>query len=83
MIPLLTLCAIYAPKGHRATWFALMASLMNLALVAGALQTKYLNEIFVVGRGSYENLPVLMMWVVAIGFVMPLAAIFAFGRRLQ
>jgi hypothetical protein len=83
MIPLLTLCAIYAPKGHRATWFALMASLMNLALVAGALQTKYLNEIFVVGRGSYENLPALMMWVVAIGFVMPLAAIFAFGRRLK
>ena len=43
MIPLLTLIAIYAPAGHRATWFALMASLMNLALVAGALQTKYLN----------------------------------------
>ena len=37
MIPLLTLVAIYAPAGHRATWFALMASLMNLALVAGAL----------------------------------------------
>ena len=35
MIPLLTLVAIYAPAGHRATWFALMASLMNLALVAG------------------------------------------------
>ena len=58
MIPLLTLIAIYAPAGHRATWFALMASLMNLALVAGALQTKYLNEIFVVGRGDYANLPV-------------------------
>ena len=37
MIPLLTLIAIYAPSGHRATWFALMASLMNLALTAGAL----------------------------------------------
>ena len=46
MIPLLTLVAIYAPAGHRATWFALMASLMNLALVAGALLTKYLNLIF-------------------------------------
>ena len=49
MIPLLTLIAYYAPAGHRATWFALMASLMNLALVAGQLQTKYLNEMFVVG----------------------------------
>ncbi len=46
MIPLLTLCAIYAPEKRRATWFALMGSLMNLALVAAALQTKYLNQIF-------------------------------------
>jgi MFS family permease len=83
MIPLLTLCAIYAPAGRRATWFALMASLMNLALVAGALQTKYLNEIFVVDRGAYENLPYIMIWAIAIGFLVPLAAILAFGRRLR
>jgi MFS family permease len=83
MIPLLTLCAIYAPAGHRATWFALMASLMNLALVAGSLQTKYLNEIFVVGRGDYGNLPYIVGICLAVGFIVPLAAIFAFGRRLQ
>ena len=83
MIPLLTLCAIYAPAGRRATWFALMASLMNLALVAGALQTKYLNEIFVVSRGDYVNLPCIMIWAIAIGFIVPLAAILAFGRRLR
>ena len=56
MIPLLTLTAFYAPAGHRATWFALMASLMNMALVAGQLQTKYLNQLFVVGRGDYSEL---------------------------
>ncbi len=83
MIPLLTLCAIYAPKGQRATWFALMASLMNLALVAGALQTKYLNDIFVVSRGDYENLPYIVGWAITIGFIAPLAVIFAFGRRLK
>jgi MFS family permease len=83
MIPLLTLIAIYAPAGHRATWFALMASLMNLALVAGQLQTKYLNEVFVVSRGSYENLPFIVGICLIVGFVVPLAAIFAFGRRLQ
>lgn len=83
MIPLLTLCAIYAPAGHRATWFALMASLMNLALVAGALQTKYLNEILVVGRGDYGNLPYIVGICLIIGFLVPLTAIFAFGRRLQ
>lgn len=82
MIPLLTLVAYYAPSGHRATWFALMASLMNLALVAGQLQTKYLNEIFVVSRGSYEQLGALLLVTTMIGFVIPMAAILLFGRRV-
>lgn len=82
MIPLLTLVAIYAPAGHRATWFALMASLMNLALVAGALQTKYLNTLLPVDRGAYDNLPMLTVWVVLIGLSVPVAAILAFGRRV-
>ena len=55
MIPLLTLIAIYAPEGKRATWFALMASLMNLALTGAGLLTKYLNEIFPVSREVIEN----------------------------
>ena len=82
MIPLLTLIAYYAPAGHRATWFALMASLMNLALVAGQLQTKYLNQIFVVDRGDYDELGLLLIIVVAIGFILPIAAIVLFGRRI-
>lgn len=82
MIPLLTLCAIYAPEKRRATWFALMGSLMNLALVAGALQTKYLNTIFVVDRGSYDNLPLILGLVMAIGLIIPLTAILLFGRKL-
>jgi MFS family permease len=81
MIPLLTLIAYYAPPGHRATWFALMASLMNLALVASQLQTKYLNDIFVVGRGHYSELAPLLNWSVALGFVIPVLAIVLFGRR--
>jgi hypothetical protein len=82
MVPLLTLIAYYAPAGHRATWFALMASLMNLALVAGQLQTKYLNQIFVVGRGRYDELGALMITVVGIGLIMPIAVIALFGRRI-
>ena len=82
MIPLLTLTAYYAPAGHRATWFALMASLMNLALVAGQLQTKYLNGVFVVGRGNYTELGPLLITVVGIGFVLPVLAIALFGRRI-
>jgi hypothetical protein len=83
MIPVLTLVAIYAPAGHRATWFALMASLMNLALQAGALQTKYLNLIFHVERGSYDNLPALLVTVMTIGLLLPLTAIAIFGRRIR
>jgi hypothetical protein len=83
MIPLLTLVAIYAPAGHRATWFALTASLMNLALQAGALQTKYLNLIFQVDRGSYGNLPALTVVAMTIGFLLPVAAIALFGRRVR
>lgn len=83
MVPLLTLIAVYAPSGHRATWFALMASFMNLALVAGQLWTKYMNHLFVIGRGSYGELPDLMLIVVVISVAVPLAAILVFGRRLR
>ena len=82
MIPLLTLIAYYAPAGHRATWFALMASLMNLALVAGQLQTKYLNQIYTVGRGVYDELGVLLIVASLLGFLIPVAAIVLFGRRI-
>jgi hypothetical protein len=83
MIPLLTLIAIYAPAGHRATWFALTASLMNLALQASELLTRYLNLIFHVDRGTYGNLPALVVTAMAVGFVLPIAAIAIFGRRIR
>ena len=82
MIPLLTLIAYYAPAGHRATWFALMASLMNLALVAGQLGTKYLNLLFPVQRGDYGELGVLMIVAAGLGFLIPMAVIALFGRRI-
>ncbi|HXF55342.1 MAG TPA: hypothetical protein VNK52_14595 [Hyphomicrobiaceae bacterium] len=83
MIPLLTLTAVYAPPGHRATWFALMASFMNLALIAGQLQTKYLNLLFAVDRGAYDGLPALALTVVAIGLMVPLTAILWLGPRIR
>jgi hypothetical protein len=82
MIPLLTLIAVHAPPGHRATWFALMASLMNLALVAGEMQTKYLNLVFHVDRGAYGHLLSLTLVATAIGVAVPLAAILLFGKRV-
>ncbi len=82
MIPMLTLIAYYAPDGQRATWFALMASLMNLALVAGQLQTKYLNHIFTVDRGHYGELGDLLITATVIGFVVPVAVILLLRKRV-
>jgi len=83
MIPMLTLIAIYAPAGHRATWFALMASLMNMALVAGQLLTKYLNIIFRVDRGLYDALPALTWSSIILGLVIPLFVILRYGRWIR
>ena len=83
MVPLLTLIAIYAPPAKRAVWFALMASFLNLALIAGQLATKYLNQVFVVERGNYAELPALVVIAVILGLAIPLAAILAFGGRLK
>lgn len=82
MVPLLALIAFYAPSGKRATWFALMASLMNLALVAGQLFTKYLNQYFVIGRGEYSELGMLLICVIAAGLLIPLSAIMLLGRKI-
>lgn len=82
MIPMLTLIALHAPEGRRATWFALMASLMNLALQAGAIVSRGLNAVFVVGRGDYAALPALVVVATLVGLALPLLAILAFGRRL-
>jgi MFS family permease len=82
MIPLLTLVAIYAPPDRRATWFALMASFMNLALIAGQLMTKYLNVVFPVARGDYANLPELGVAVGILGLLIPLTALTLLGRRV-
>jgi hypothetical protein len=81
MVPLLTLVAYHAPPGRQATWFALMASLMNLALVAGSLQTKYLNMIFTVGRGAYDELGGLLIVATLIGLAVPLLALAMFRPR--
>ncbi len=83
MVPMLTLIAIHAPSGYRAIWFSLMASLMNLALSAGELQTKYLNVLWPIDRGQYANLPKLYATAWLIGLIVPLVAIVVFGRRIR
>jgi hypothetical protein len=87
---MLTLVAIYAPEGKKATWFALMASLMNIALSASGLLSKYLNQIFVLTReiqkdgvivtpANYDDLGLLLWVVIAIGFIVPIVTIWMFN----
>jgi hypothetical protein len=87
---MLTLVAIYAPEGKKGTWFALMASLMNIALSAGGLLSKYLNQIFVVTREILQDDKVIshadytqlgdLLWVVILaGFFIPIITIYKFN----
>lgn len=88
MVPMLAWIARCAPERLKATYFAVMASFTNLALSAGQLGTKYLNRVFVVAREvrdpatgavvtaqDYGQLGELFVAVLAIGVVMPFAAI--------
>ncbi|SHO81532.1 Folate carrier, cyanobacterial type [hydrothermal vent metagenome] len=87
---MLTLVAIYAPEGKKGTWFALMASFMNLAIAGGKLIGKYLNEIFVITRevkengvvivnADYSQLGILLWVVIIIGFIVPIVTILKFN----
>ena len=80
-VPLLALVAVHAPREHRATWFALIASMMSLAIVAGQLISKYLNGFFPIERGSYDNVPGLVSVVVGLSVAMPLAALIVLRPR--
>ena len=87
---MLTLVAIYAPEGKKGTWFALMASLMNIALSASGLFSKYLNQVFVLTReikkdgtvvtpSNYDDLGILLWIVIGVGFVLPIVTIWLFN----
>lgn len=83
MIPMLAIIAYYAPAGNRATWFAVAASMMNLALTAKSMIVKYLYIFFPVERASdtttanYELLGHILLAKTAIGFFLPMVAIIA------
>jgi hypothetical protein len=79
MVPMLILIARSARPGAEATTFAVMASLMNLALSASQLFTRYVNDVFAVTQADYSNLGRLMIVVGAVGLV-PLLALPALRR---
>jgi MFS family permease len=74
MVPMLILIARTAPPGAEATMFAIMASLMNLALSTSQLFTQYLNDFFQITQEDFSNLGILMITVTGIG-LLPLLAL--------
>ena len=86
MIPMLAWIANSAPEHLKATFFAIMASFVNLALSASQLGTKYLNQVFTISRevrenniilveADYSELGLLLITVSLIGFLIPMATI--------
>jgi len=88
MIPMLAWIANSAPRNLKATYFAIMGSFTNLALSAGQLGTKYLNELFVVTRevkdaatgavqvpADYSQLGYLLIAQLVLALTLPFAAI--------
>lgn len=93
MIPMLAWIANSAPPQLKATYFAVMAALINLALSLSQLLTKLLNQWFVVTRevkdaatgavlvpADYSQLGGLFFVVMALGFALPMLAIYAVRR---
>jgi len=79
MVPMLAWIAKEAPKNQKATYFAVMAAFTNIALSASNLATNYLNEFFVIQRGQYDELGLLMISASALGLVLPILAVMIFN----
>jgi len=80
MVPMLAWIAREAPQELKATYFAVMAAFTNLALSAASLGTNYMNQIFIVERGSYGELGRLMIAVNLIGLIIPIATVLLVNR---
>jgi MFS family permease len=83
MVPMLAWIAREAPKDQKATYFAVMAAFTNLALSASNLATEYINKIFVIERGQYDELGMLMISVTVISLVLPTFTVLICNRIFQ
>jgi hypothetical protein len=92
MIPMLAWIANSAPAKLKATYFAVMAAFVNLALSLSQLLTKTLNQCFVITRevkdaagavtvpADYNDLGGLLFCVMLLSFALPLLAILVSNR---
>ena len=83
MVPMLAWIAREAPRSHKATYFAVMAAFSNLALSASNLATEYINKIFVIERGQYDELGMLMIAVTVISLILPISTVLICNQIFQ
>lgn len=82
MIPLHILLAKYAPVEQRAVYVATTAAFVNLALMAGSLITKGLNEVFIVTQKDFGQLGTLLLASLALSTLFSLIGIvLIWGRK--
>ncbi|MGR8930626.1 MAG: hypothetical protein ACU836_08285 [Gammaproteobacteria bacterium] len=95
MIPMLAWIAHSAPEKLKATYFAVMAAFVNLALSLSQLLTKLLNQWLVITRevkdvatnavivpADYSELGTLLICVMSLSLAMPLLAIILANRTI-
>ena len=82
MVPMLAWIAREAPKNQKATYFAVMAAFTNLALSASNLATESINKIFVIERGQYDELGMLMITVTILSLMLPILTVVLCNRIL-
>ncbi|UOA09787.1 hypothetical protein [Methylobacter sp. S3L5C] len=92
MIPMLAWIANSAPERLKATYFAVMAAFVNLALSLSQLLTKALNQYFLITRevkaasgevtvsADYSQLGELFITVMLLSLALPMLAIFIVKR---
>ena len=76
MVAILAWIAREAPRSQKATYFAVMAAFTNLALSAINLATELITNIFLIERGQYDELGMLMITVTISGLVLPILTVF-------
>lgn len=81
MVPMLAWIAREAPADQKATYFAVLAAFTNLALSASNLLTNYYNRIFIVERGDYGELGILMIAVMVTGLLVPVLTVMLVNRN--
>lgn len=75
MVPVWAYFSAYAPKQRRFTWFAWVASMINLAMSAGEIISRYISIIFPNQKGDYTNIAGMVLTTIALDFLIPIGAI--------